>query len=86
MTATDWNEIFEAMIRHAHEMLAATKSEPATVMLDELEEHSAVGFYDLRSLCLEAPDELADAGLVYDDEHRLLRRAGPPKPESTDDP
>ena len=70
MTIEDWDEIFETMVRHAKEYLADCKSEPATVMLDELEEH-----YDLRRLCLERRSALAKAGLAYDDEHRLLRQS-----------
>ena len=79
MSIEDWDEIFEAMARHAKEYLTDCRSEPATVMLDELEEHSAVGHYDLRRLCLERRSALAKAGLAYDDEHRLLRHVDPPK-------
>jgi hypothetical protein len=78
MTTEDWAEILATTIRHAAEHIGACKSDHPTVMLDELEEHSAVGYYDLRRLCLENPADLAEAGLVYDDQHRLLHRADSP--------
>ena len=80
MTDEDWRHILATTIRHATEHLDATKSPRPTVMLDELEEHSEVGYADLRRLCLAHPDVLNGAGLRYDDEHRLLYRAEDPPP------
>lgn len=77
MTA-DRTRILVTTIRHAHEMLAATKSDSPTVFLAELEEHSDATLDELRRVCLDHPDDLAEAGLTYDDEHRLLHRAGDP--------
>lgn len=90
MTADDWRKIAATTARHATEILDDCKSDHPTVMLDELEEHSEVGYADLRRICLEHPEILAGAGLAYDDEHRLLYRAEdtPPRctrPEHEDD-
>jgi hypothetical protein len=83
MTDADWREILATTVRHATEFLDDCKSDHPTVMLDELEEHSEVGYFDLRRLCLERPDEFTKAGLAYDDEHRLLHRIGDPPPRCT---
>jgi hypothetical protein len=78
MTDADWSQILATTIRHAKEFLDDCKSEHPTVMLDELEEHSEVGYFDLRQLCLDHCKALTRAGLVYDDEHRLLHHVDSP--------
>jgi hypothetical protein len=88
MTDQDHDTIFATMCRHAHEILAGTKSDSPTVSLDELEAHSEVGFYDLRKLCEERPDALKAAGLGFDGKRFLYPADNPPlalSPEPTDD-
>lgn len=65
-------------IRHSLALLAECESATPTVMLDELEPDAEVGYYDLRRLCLEQTGVLSDAGLVFDDEHRVLHRVERP--------
>lgn len=73
MTTEDWSKILATTVQHAQEYLGDCKSEHPTVTLDELAEHEdRVGYFDLRTLCIEHPEVLAGAGLTYDDEHRLL--------------
>ena len=62
MTAKDWDEIFWRLVVAAQR---AFDDGVPSVHLEDLEEGSAVGFYDMRALCRERPADLLRAGLTF---------------------
>lgn len=66
MTTDDWDEIFDSLVRQAR---AALDKGAASVSLDDLEERSMVGFYDMRLLFTGRKKALLVAGLAFDADH-----------------
>lgn len=84
MTAEDWDEIFWRMVVAAQR---AFDNRVPSVHLDDLEEGSAVGFYDMRALCRERPAALMRAGLTFSDDrlYQIANHTHRPTGQAHDD-
>jgi hypothetical protein len=69
VTTEDWDEIFDSLVKRTR---AALDKGAASVSLDDLEERSMVGFYDMRLLFTGRKKALLAAGLAFDGD-RLSR-------------